>query len=109
MLLTANLNNKNFKDKIPEPLFSRFDMTYEFEPLSRGELEKFVSEYIDMLISDYNKIIEIIDGTSIKNKLMQMDYVKFDNLRNIRRNIMNDFVKEIGVEKIWNDNISSEN
>lgn len=109
VIFTANLNNKNFKDKIPEPLFSRFDMTYEFEPLSKGEIEKFVSEYVDMLISDYNKKIEIIDGTSIKNKLIQMDYVKFDNLRNIRRNIMNDFVKEIGVEKIWNDNISTEN
>ena len=34
VVFTANLNNSNFKEMIPEPLFSRFDMTYEFEPLS---------------------------------------------------------------------------
>lgn len=30
IIFTANLNNSNFKNIIPEPLFSRFDMTYEF-------------------------------------------------------------------------------
>ena len=33
IIFTANLNNSNFKNIIPEPLFSRFDMTYEFQPL----------------------------------------------------------------------------
>ena len=49
IVFTANLNNTNFKDMIPEPLFSRFDMTYEFQPLSYADKVQFVSDFTDKL------------------------------------------------------------
>lgn len=34
VIFTANLDSSNFQEMIPEPLFSRFDMTYEFQQLT---------------------------------------------------------------------------
>ncbi len=92
IVFTANLNNSNFKDLIPEPLFSRFDMTYEFQPLSTEEKTKFTVNLIDGLIIDYHTEIGELDGETIKNRIVSMRFEQSDNLRNIKRDIMNSFV-----------------
>lgn len=108
IVFTANLNNTNFKDMIPEPLFSRFDMTYEFQPLSHTDKEQFVSDFTDKLLEDYTEHIGVLDKTEIKNQIVGENYQNCDNLRSIKRNVMNCFVRLVGVDSAWEECASSE-
>lgn len=103
VVFTANLHSNNFKEMIPEPLFSRFDMTFEFEPLSYSDKLMFVSEYADKLLEDYTEFIGILDSTNIKKKIIEADYQNSDNLRSIKRKIMNCFVELVGTDSVWNE------
>ena len=103
VVFTANLHSNNFKEMIPEPLFSRFDMTFEFEPLSYSDKLMFVSEYADKLLEDYTEFIGILDSTDIKKKIIEADYQNSDNLRSIKRKIMNCFVELVGTDSVWNE------
>lgn len=102
VVFTANLHNSNFKDMIPEPLFSRFDMTFEFEPLSTTDKFHFISDTTDELINEYISEIGSLDISGIKEKILKKEYEHFDNLRNIKRDIMNTFVELVGEESAWN-------
>lgn len=104
VVFTANLNNSNFKEMILEPLFSRFDMTYEFEPLTYDEKKLFVSEFLDELIGDYVEHIGGLDEKSIREKIEDKNYRSYDNLRIIKRNIMNYFVDLVGEDSAWLEN-----
>lgn len=108
VVFTANLNNDNFKDKIPEPLFSRFDMTCEFQSLSYDDKTKFVSDFVDKLLTDYTEHIGKVDKESIKNSIMGENFQNMDNLRNIKRTIMNCFVRLVGEDSAWEKDINSE-
>lgn len=101
IVFTANLNNTNFKDMIPEPLFSRFDMTYEFQPLSYEDKVQFVSGFADKLLEDYTEHIGALDKSIIKAQIVKENYQNNDNLRNIKRNVMNRFVGLVGKDSVW--------
>lgn len=106
VVFTANLNNLNFKEMIPEPLFSRFDMTYEFKPLSSDDKMQFVSDYIDKLIEDYIKHVGKLDKVDIKERIIQMKFHNQNNLRDIKHNIMNKFVDLVRGNSAWNEPLS---
>lgn len=108
IVFTANLNNTNFKNMIPEPLFSRFDMTYEFQPLSYADKVQFVSEFADKLLEDYTEHIGVLDKTVIKEQIMEENYQNYDNLRSIKRNVMNCFVGLVGKDSAWKEYVNSE-
>lgn len=108
IVFTANLNSANFKDMIPEPLFSRFDMTYEFQPLSYDDKVKFVSDFADKLLLDYAEHIGDVDKDSIKKLIIEENYQNYDNLRSIKRSVMNCFVRLVGNDSAWKENINSE-
>lgn len=101
VVFTANLNNSNFKEKIPEPLFSRFDMTYEFKPLSYEDKMNFIISFTDELIEAYNSHIGELDQEKIKERIIQKNFQNQNNLRNIKRNIMNAFVDLVGENSAW--------
>lgn len=103
VIFTANLSNKNFKDKIPEPLFSRFDMTYEFQPLTQEEITQYIAEYVDELIRDYSKVVRDFDIEKVRSQILNRDYSACDNLRIIKKNVMNDFVREVSDYGIWDE------
>lgn len=103
VIFTANLNASNFQNMIPEPLFSRFDMTYEFQQLSSKDKERFVSEFIDKLIEEYKENIGQLDSEDIKNKIMKNSYQTYSNIRLIKRDVMNSFVEIVGVNNVWTD------
>ena len=44
------------------------------------------------LIIDYHTEIGELDGETIKNRIVSMGFEQSDNLRNIKRDIMNSFV-----------------
>lgn len=103
VIFTANLDSSNFREMIPEPLFSRFDMTYEFQQLTSEDKKLFISEYIDILIDEYEKNIGELDSKDIKDKLMKNSYHTYTNVRLIKRDVMNAFVELVDVNNIWND------
>ena len=78
-------------------------MTFEFEPLSYSDKLMFVSEYADKLLEDYTEFIGILDSTNIKKKIIEADYQNSDNLRSIKRKIMNCFVELVGTDSVWNE------
>lgn len=101
VVFTANLNNSNFKEMIPEPLFSRFDMTYEFEPLSYDDKMQFVLNFTDELIGSYISHVGKLDQEGIKERIIQKNFQNQNNLRTIKRNIMNIFVELVGANSAW--------
>lgn len=104
VIFTANLSNQNFKEKIPEPLFSRFDMSYECYPLSPEDIEKFKVAFITDLLNDYIQIMpNSVNIEDTRQKLSNIDFSSRNNLRNIRRDIMNKFVEVIGLDGLWNN------
>ena len=109
IIFTANLNNTNFKDMIPEPLFSRFDMTYEFQPLSYEDKVQFVSDFTDRLLEDYAEHIDAVDELTVKQQIMAGNYQKYDNLRSIKRDVMNCFVKLVGKNGASKEKVNGEN
>lgn len=107
VIFTANLNNNNFKEKIPEPLFSRIDMTYEFLPLTIEDKTRFINEFIDGLLLDYQHYISTeINIEEIKGKVIcRINLAAISNLRNIKRNIMNEFIDIVGTKKLWDEEL----
>lgn len=101
IIFTANLTNNNFKEIIPEPLFSRFDMTYEFQPLSYENKMKFISDLIDKLMQNYVENIGELNKDEIKERIIGENFQSLDNLRNIKRNVMNSFVRLVRKDSIW--------
>ncbi len=101
VVFTANLNNSNFKEMIPEPLFSRFDMTYEFEPLSYDDKMQFVLNFTDELIGSYISHVGKLDQEGIKERIIQKNFQNQNNLRTIKRNIMNIFVELVDANSAW--------
>lgn len=101
VIFTANLNNSNFKEKIPEPLFSRFDMTIEFEPLSERDILDFVTDFIEELMDSYEKNIGGLQREKVKSALLEKNFIAKDNLRNIKRDVMNEFVNYVGLDRVW--------
>ena len=103
VIFTANLDSSNFQEMIPEPLFSRFDMTYEFQQLTTEDKKRFVSEFIDVLIAEYEENIGQLNNKNIKDELMKKSYHTYTNVRLIKRDVMNAFVELVDVNNIWND------
>lgn len=101
VVFTANLSNANFKEMIPEPLFSRFDMTYEFEPLSYDDKLQFISNFTDELIDSYILHIGELEQEKIKERIIQQKFQNQNNLRIIKRNIMNMFVDLVEENSAW--------
>lgn len=102
VIFTANLNNNNFKEKIPEPLFSRFDMAVEFDSLSSQEISNFVNDYIEELMDAYEENIGEIQREKIKKDILfKKRFTEKTNLRNVKREVMNEFVNSIGLEQVW--------
>lgn len=103
VIFTANLDSSNFQEMIPEPLFSRFDMTYEFQQLTTKDKKRFVSEFIDVLIAEYEENIGQLNSKNIKDELMKNSYHTYTNVRLIKRDVMNAFVNLVDVNNIWNN------
>ena len=78
-------------------------MTYEFQQLTTEDKKRFVSEFIDVLIAEYEKNIGQLNSKNIKDELMKNSYHRYTNVRLIKRDVMNAFVELVDVNNIWND------
>ena len=68
----------------------------------------WVSPYADKLIEDYTEHIGVLDKTTIKNQIIEENYQNYDNLRSIKRNVMNRFVGLVGKDSAWKEYVNSE-
>lgn len=80
-------------------------MTYEFQPLRLEEKMKFVSDLTDKLLDEY---IGELDKNEIKKQIKEGNYQNYDNLRNIKHNVMNCFVKLVEKDSLWSNSINYE-
>lgn len=86
IIFTSNMTEKQYKERIPEPLKSRFDMTYNFKVLTVDEKLEYIYSTAEKLISDLNSKYHVD---------LNLDYLSSDlkklvvnnNLRNIKRQI----------------------
>ena len=78
-------------------------MTYEFQQLTTEDKKRFVSEFIDVLIAEYEENIGQLNSKNIKDELMKNSYHTYTNVRLIKRDVMNAFVDLVDVNNIWND------
>lgn len=94
IVFTSNLNMKNYSQKIPEPLDSRFDMKYSFTTLDDEEKLHFIQTYSNKLTSD---IINEFNLSFDKNRLdfKLHDLIECDNLRETRRSIEDVVIEEM--------------
>ena len=73
----------------------------EFDSLSTQERIDFVTDFIEELMDDYEKNIGELQREKVKSELLEKGYIVKDNLRNVKRDIMNEFVNHIGLERVW--------
>ena len=52
-------------------------------------------------MKDYKEHIGGLDEFNIKKQIIEKNYQTSDNLRNIKRKVMNDFVELVGEESAW--------
>ncbi|MFQ7195396.1 hypothetical protein, partial [Thomasclavelia spiroformis] len=72
------------------------------------EKMKFVSDLADKLLDEYTEYIGELDKSEIKKQIMEENYQNYDNLRNIKRNVMNCFVKLVEKDRLWSNSINYE-
>ena len=76
-------------------------MTYEFEPLSYDDKMQFVLNFTDELIGSYISHVGKLDQEGIKERIIQKNFQNQNNLRTIKRNIMNIFVELVDANSAW--------
>lgn len=86
IIFTSNMTEKQYKERIPEPLKSRFDMTYNFKILTVDEKLEYINSTAEKLISDLNsKYLFDLNLDYLSSDLKKL--VVNNNLRNIKRQI----------------------
>lgn len=96
VIFTSNMTNEMYKDYIPDPLKSRFDMVYRFGNLQGSDK----IEYIDMTTQKLINLISNKRGVTINSDCITIHYdnlLKLDNLRSMKRKI-----QEIIVDEYYN-------
>lgn len=93
IIFTTNLTSETYRDKIPEPLMSRFDMTYEFLDLKHQEKLEFVKFIVSGLIKDYKEINSDKNMDNIYTELIKTSVKDLNDLREIKRIITMKFAE----------------
>ncbi len=98
IIFTSNLNIKSYHKNIPEPLDSRFDMKYFFQPLNSNEKADFIKDYSSNLINDLKYKFKInLNVNKINRQIMAL--VVNDNLREIKRRIEDIVISELNLRE----------
>ncbi|MBZ9689337.1 AAA family ATPase [Clostridium estertheticum] len=97
IIFTSNLNASNYKNVIPEPLFSRLSMRYEFIPLNCEDKQNFVIYRTEHLINEYNEEFNNEFDNTVKNMLLNINISDLNNLRDIDIRLTNKFIELVEV------------
>ena len=96
IFFTSNISEEQFYKEIPKEFQSRIDFVCEFMPLSKQEKKQYAISYLENLIKDINLDIKEID---IKPEqclnIIDIDYDKINNIRDIKRKIEENLFKKL--------------
>ncbi|MBV7276472.1 ATP-dependent Clp protease ATP-binding subunit [Clostridium sp. PL3] len=95
IVFTSNLTEKNYKNVIPEALFSRFSMRYIFVPLTSKDKEEFIRYRAEKIIKKYNENFENEFDCKKMELLFDIPIDKLNNLRDINIELTNRFTELI--------------
>lgn len=84
VVFTSNLTDEGYSQLIPDPLKSRFDMVYCFDPLTNIEKAEYVMDEVNKLISCLNEKNHVrVDVTDVSVYIESL--ISSNNLREIKR------------------------
>lgn len=92
IICTSNyMSEKEIRNALGEPIFSRFDAVIKFEKLNKGAIQKIIEKEYDKQYSVLDEAEKsIIESYQIKDKIFAL-VDKLDNARQIRRIIREAF------------------
>lgn len=86
IVFTSNMSQITYRDMIPDPLKSRFDMVYNFTDLAEEDKITYIistaSNLVDKLKEEFGILVDI---NSIQSSLNEL--ARYKNLRDIKRKI----------------------
>ena len=98
IIFTSNLNESNYKKVIPESLFSRLSMRYEFIPLDYEDKHNFVIYRTEHLINEYNEEFNNKFDNAQKDMLLNINISDLNNLRDIDIRLTNTFIEVVEID-----------
>lgn len=104
IVFTSNISKENFYKRISPELRSRFDYKSLFTVLNRSDKEK----YVEFRLKDLSKKVKIEFDIELPENLIdyflkEIDVSKFNNMRDINKNIKKSFVKYIEQNQSQNE------
>jgi hypothetical protein len=94
IVFTTNLNENEFFERLPKELQSRLDLVSIFTSLNNNEKEDFIRYQFDLFLDKIREHPEFsIDLTELEKRdyLMEIEFEKIDNLREIKR-LVHDYI-----------------
>lgn len=96
IFFTSNISEEQFYKEIPKEFQSRIDFVCEFMPLNKQEKKQYAISYLENLIKDINLNIKEIN---IKPEqclnIIDLDYDKINNIRDIKRKVEENLFKKL--------------
>lgn len=104
IVFTSNISKENFYKRISPELRSRFDYKSLFTVLNSSDKEK----YVEFRLKDLSKKVKIEFDIELPENLIdyflkEIDVSKFNNMRDINKNIKKSFVKYIEQSQTQNE------
>ncbi|MGV8946725.1 MAG: AAA family ATPase [Lutibacter sp.] len=104
IVFTSNISKENFYKRISPELRSRFDYKSLFTVLNRNDKVK----YVEFRLNDLSKKVKIEFDIELPENLIdyfmkEIDVSKFNNMRDINKNIKKSFVKYIEKSQLQNE------
>ncbi len=104
IIFTSNISKEDFPKRISPELRSRFDYKSLFTVLNRSDKEK----YVEFRLKDLSKKVKIEFDIELPENLIdyflkEIDVSKFNNMRDINKNIKKTFVKYIEQRQSHNE------
>lgn len=88
IIFTANVLRNSVTRKFAPELISRFNLVYSFSTLSFEEKEEYVEKRLENILKDIKKNLNIEFNDNIKKNILNFDYKKYENMRDINSQLM---------------------
>lgn len=88
IIFTANVLRNSVTRKFAPELISRFNLVYSFSTLSFEEKEEYVEKRLENILKDIKKNLNVEFNDNIKKNILNFDYKKYENMRDINSQLM---------------------
>lgn len=88
IVFTTNVPKDKIAKDFSSELLSRFNLVYSFLPLNIQQKEEYVEKRLENILKDIKKNLNIEFNDNIKQKILNFDYKKYENMRDINSQLM---------------------